>query len=207
MSKVFVSIGISLDGYIAGPNRGPDNPLGDRGASIHAWMYPQQAFRDLLELGGDGQTGEDNRLIAYINARAGATIMGKRMFDEGERAWPENAPFRMPVLVLTHETREPWVRPGGTTFHFVNETPAAALARARDLAGDKDVRISGGAETIREFLEAGLVDELSIALAPIVLGDGLRLFDAFDGRKVTLTPVSAAASTHVTHLHYSVRAR
>ena len=207
MNKVFISIGMSLDGYIAGPNRGPDNPLGDRGASIHTWMYGQQAFRELLGLGSGGETGDDNRLLASMVARAGVTIMGKRMFDEGERAWPENAPFRMPVLVLTHETREPWVRPGGTTFYFVNESPETAIARARSLAGGKDVRIAGGADTIRQFLEVGLVDQLSIALAPIVLGDGLRLFDAFDGRKVALTPVSAAASTNVTHLHYSVRAR
>jgi dihydrofolate reductase len=207
MSKVFISIGMSLDGFIAGPNRGPDNPLGDRGASIHTWMYGQQAFRELLGLGGGGETGGDNRLLASIIARCGVTIMGKRMFDEGERAWPENAPFRMPVLVVTHETREPWVRPGGTTFFFVNDGIEAALDRARELAGDKDIRIAGGAELIRQYLEAGLVDELSIGLAPIVLGDGLRLLDGLDGRKVSLEPVSATASTNVTHLRYALRGR
>jgi dihydrofolate reductase len=109
--------------------------------------------------------------------RIGANIMGKRMFDAGERSWPEDAPFHTPVYVLTHEKREPWVRPGGTTFYFVNEGPENALEQARKSAGVRDIRIAGGADVIQQYLNLGVIDELEIALAPVMFGGGRRLFE------------------------------
>ena len=109
--------------------------------------------------------------------RIGANIMGKRMFEQGERAWPEEAPFHTPVYVLTHEKREPWVRPGGTTFYFVNDGPESALEQARESAGGRDIRIAGGADVIQQYLNLGVIDELEIALAPVLFGGGRRLFE------------------------------
>ena len=160
MSKVFVDIGMSLDGCIAGPNAGPDNPLGDGGVAIHQWLFKTAAF--LERIGGTrGETSPDDAIVKEIFARAGAYVMGRRMFDEGEVGWPEEAPFRAPVFVLTHEARQPWVRKGGTTFHFVTDGIFRALEQARAAAGGKDVRVSGGAATIRQFMAAGFVEELT----------------------------------------------
>ncbi|HKD40802.1 MAG TPA: dihydrofolate reductase family protein [Myxococcaceae bacterium] len=205
MSKVFVDVGISLDGFVAGPNRGPRNPLGDGGIEIHQWMFLQKKFRQILELGDDGETGDDNRNVAATFERAGAHVMGKRMFEEGEANWPENAPFRTPVFVLTHERRSPWERKGGTTFHFVNDGIYRALELARSAAGSKDVRISGGADVIRQYLNAGLVDELQIHYAPVLLGEGVPLFHGMDKRRFSIEIVDAKHSPHVTHVRYAVR--
>ncbi len=207
MPVVFVSIGMSLDGYIAGPHRSPHNPLGDRGPSIHEWMYPQRAYRQDLHLGAGGETGNDNTYLERTMRRVGVSIMGKRMFEEGEANWPENAPFHTPVLVMTHETRAPWQRPGATTFQFTSARPVEVLALARELAGGKDIRISGGANTILQFLHAGLVEELEIDLSPVLLGGGLRLFDGIDRTKVRFEVLGATHSPTVTHLSYAVRAR
>jgi len=207
MSTVFAHVGMSLDGFIAGPNRGAQNPLGDRGESIHAWMFQQRAFRHTHGLGEGGETGDDNRILERIIARIGANIMGKRMFEEGEANWPEEAPFHTPVFVLTNEVRRPWQRPGGTTFFFVNDGIESALAKAREAAGAKDVRISGGRDVLLQYLHAGLVDELEIALAPVFLGEGLRLFEGIDRRKVGVEIVETVQSPSVTHLRYAVRTR
>lgn len=207
MASVFIHLGMTLDGYIAGPNRGPKNPLGDGGQSIHAWMFKQRAFQQHLKLDGDGETGADNRILEQTIGRIGANIMGKRMFEEGEANWPEEAPFRTPVFVLTKETRKPWERPGGTTFYFVNDGIESVLRQAKNAAGSKDVRISGGKDVVLQYLNAGLVDELQIALAPIFLGEGLRLFDGIDKRKVTLDILAAIHSPSVTHLRYGVKKR
>jgi dihydrofolate reductase len=133
--------------------------------------------------------------------------MGKRMFDAGERMWPEEAPFHTPVFVVTHEKRDPWERPGGTTFHFVNEGIEPALEQAHEAAGDRDVRIAGGGETILEYVNAGLVDEFSIALSPVLFGSGIRLFEGVDAGRVALEPVRSEASSRVTHLTYAVHPR
>jgi dihydrofolate reductase len=207
MGNVFIDLGISLDGYIAGPNRGPKNPLGDGGTTIHEWLFQQRAFRRSLGLGDDGETGSDNRIVEGLIARIGANIMGKRMFEEGEANWPEEAPFHTPVFVLTKEVRSPWERKGGTTFYFVNDGIERALARAREAAGAKDVRISGGRDVVVQYLNAGLVDELSLALTPVLLGEGLRLFDGIEPRKVELSVVEAIHSPLVTHLRYAVKKR
>ena len=204
MSKVFVQMGVSLDGYVAGPNRGPKNPMGGRAPKLHGWAFEQKVFRDHLGIPGEGKTGADNDWAAHCFDRIGANIMGKRMFDEGEVAWPEKAPFGNPVFVLTHERREPWVRPGGTTFYFVNDPLERVLAMAREAAGKKDVRISGGKDVVLQYLNAGLVDELVLDIAPVFLGEGLRLFEGIAPEKTKLEIVEAIHSPAVTHTRYRV---
>ncbi|GGT38632.1 dihydrofolate reductase family protein [Streptomyces purpureus] len=202
MGKVFVSIGMTLDGYVAGPNARPGNPLGDSGTRIHQWLYEVEAWRERQSMTG-GASNPSGEIVEENFARAGAYVMGRRMFDEGELGWPDPPPFRAPVFVLTHHAREAWVRQGGTTFFFVTDGIEAALDRARAAAGAKDVQVSGGAETVREYLDAGLVDELEIHLAPIVLGDGVRLLDGVR-TDLRLEPDRVVAAAGVTHVRYRV---
>ena len=126
------------------------------------------------------------------------------MFDGGERFWPEEAPFHTPVFVVTHTERAPWERPGGTTFHFVNDGIESALARARMAAGGRDIRIGGGADLIQQYLNAGLVNEFTISIAPVVLGEGARLFDCIKVGQVGLEVIDIVPSPRVTHLSYTV---
>jgi dihydrofolate reductase len=205
MSKVFVSMSMSLDGYIEPPG-GPEALMGEQWMKLQGWIFPQQAFRELLGLGDGGETGGDNQLVEATLGRTGTTIIGKRMFDAGERLWPEEAPFRTPVFVLTHTVREPWVRPGGTTFHFVNDGIHAALARAREVAGGRDLRIGGGADVVQQYLNAGVVDELHLAVAPVLFGGGRRLFVGVDTSRFELELREPLPSPHTTHLRYAVRA-
>jgi dihydrofolate reductase len=184
MTKVFVNIGLSLDGYMAPEGMTMehwDTPgykqWGAKWGALMSWIISQQYFRTNLKLGPGGETGVVNDMLRHTTERIGANIMGKRMFEQGEVAWPEDAPFHTPVYVLTHEKREPWVRPGGTTFHFVNDGPESALALARESAGGRDIRIAGGANVVQQYLNLGVVEELEIALAPVVFGGGRRLFE------------------------------
>jgi dihydrofolate reductase len=181
MTKVFVNIGLSLDGYMAPEGMTMVNPgyknWGAKWGAMMGWLVKQQYFRETHKFGPGGETGPVNDLVRSTTERIGANIMGKRMFDQGEIAWPEEAPFHTPVYVLTNEQREPWVRPGGTTFHFVNDGPERALELARASAGNRDVRIAGGADVIQQYLNLGAVDELEIALAPVLFGSGRRLFE------------------------------
>ena len=182
MSKVFVSVALSLDGYLAPEGMTMGQPeyknWGAKWGALMAWAFKQQYFREnLLKLGPGGETGPVNDLVRHTAERIGANIMGKRMFDQGEVAWPEEAPFHTPVYVLTHEKRGPWVRPGGTTFFFVHDGPEHALELARQAAGTRDIRISGGADAIQQYLNLDAVDELEIAQAPVLFGSGRRLFD------------------------------
>jgi len=133
--------------------------------------------------------------------------MGKRMFDAGEQMWPEEAPFHTPVFLVTHEKRDPRERPGGTTFHFVNDGIEPALDQAREAAGDRDVRIADGGATILESVNADLIDEFTIALSPVLFGSGIRLFEGVDAGHVALDPVRAEPTQRVTHLTYAVRDR
>lgn len=167
----------------------------------------ERFFRENLKLGDGGDTGQDNRILEETYSRTGVSIMGKRMFDGGEISWPEEAPFHTPVFVLTEEVRSPWVRPGGTTVHFVNDGVESALQQARDIAGGKDIRIAGGAHAIVQYLNSGLVDEFSIAVSPVVFGAGVRLFDGVDRRRISLEILEAINSPMVTHLTYAVRPR
>ena len=204
MSKVFVSVGMSLDGFIAGLNGGAKNPLGDGGTQIHKWIYKQKKFQEMLKFGETGETGKDNDILSGIINRIGANIMGKKMFVEGEANWPEEAPFHSPVYVLTNQKRKPWERPGGTTFYFVNEDIHAVLEKAKKAARNKDVRISGGASCIQQYLNAGLIDEFSIHLTPIMMGKGVRLFENIDLKKFSIEIKEVINSSEVTHLFYKV---
>jgi dihydrofolate reductase len=207
MSKVFVFLGMSLDGYIAGPNNTLENMGGDGWMDLHKWHVEQRMFRQNLKIGEGGETGPENQFLESILARTGVSIMGKQMFDQGEVAWPEEAPFHTPVFVLTHAVREPWERKGGTTFHFVNDGIEGALRRARDVAGKKDIRIAGGKSTVIQYLNAGLVDELFLAVAPTFLGGGLRLFEGIDKHSVAIEPVEAISWPKVTLLRYAIKTR
>ncbi len=203
--KVFFNVSMSLDGFIA-----PESPaelMGRQWMELQRWIFPQRFFRENLKLGGGGEEGRDNDILQETFERTGASVMGKRMFDAGEQMWPAEAPFHTPVFVVTHEKRDPWARPGGTTFYFVQDGVHAALDQAREAAGDRDVRIAGGGATILEFMNAGLIDEFSIALSPVLFGSGTRLFEGVDAGRVALEPVRAEPSPRVTHLTYAVRER
>lgn len=205
MSKVFFDIGMSLDGFIAGPDGGPKNPLGTGGMAIHEWMFRQKAFLEHLELPGEGETGSDNKIVEQTFNRIGANIMGKRMFEEGEFNWPENAPFHSYVFVLTHEKREPWERKGGTTFYFENDKIETILEKAKAAANGKDVRISGGANIIQQYLNAGLIDEVTIHLSSVLIGKGTRLLDNINTEKVKFDLKEMIPSAHVLHINYHVK--
>jgi dihydrofolate reductase len=205
VSQLFASVSMSLDGFIAGPNRGPTNPLGDGGIALHDWVFKQKAWKQAHGLGGSGESGIDNQLIDEMLERTGANIMGKRMFDEGEPSWDEEAPFHTAVFVLTHERRVPWRRRGGTSFYFVNDGIESALRQAQDAAGGKDVRVAGGADAIRQYVDSGHMSELQIQLAPVLLGEGVRLFDGLDPNRVSLDLTETIGSRLVTHLRYAVK--
>ncbi len=202
--KIFFDVAISIDGFIAGENGGPKNPLGDRGLELHTWMFAQKAFREHLKLGPGGETGTDNDLVNETFDRIGANIMGKRMFEEGEANWPEEAPFHCPVYVLTHEKREPWERKGGTTFYFINDGIESALEKAKKSAGKKDIRISGGANCIQQFIKAGLIEEFMLHQTPVLLGKGVRLFENVDSRKFKFLVQDVIKSPMTTHMKYKV---
>src|SRR3954465_10140783 len=185
MSKVFVNIGLSLDGYMAPEGMTMDNPgyknWGAKWGAMMSWLVKTQYFRENLKFGPGGETGPVNDLVQSTAERIGANIMGKRMFDQGEVSWPEDAPFHTPVYVLTHTKREPWVRPGGTTFYFINDGPESALEHARKSAAGRDIRISGGADVVQQYLNLGVVEEMELALAPVLFYGGRRLFENLHG--------------------------
>ncbi|GAB3880531.1 dihydrofolate reductase family protein [Kibdelosporangium lantanae] len=203
--KVFFSVSMSLDGFIAPASL--SELMGKQWMELQSWVFPTRFFRENLKLGEGGEEGRDNDIVRETYERTGASVMGKRMFDGGERMWPEEAPFHTPVFVVTNQKRESWDRPGGTTFHFVNDGVETALKLARDAAGDRDVRIAGGGATILEYLNAGLVDEFTIALSPVVFGSGVRLFEGVDTSRVALEQVRVEPTERATHLTYAVRER
>ena len=203
--KVFFSVSMSLDGFIA-PDA-PEDLMGPLWMELQAWAMPLRFTRENLGFGEGGEEGRDNEIALETFERTGASIMGKRMFDAGERMWPENAPFHTPVFVVTHEKRDPWQRPGGTTFSFVGDGIESALDQARQVAGDRDVRIAGGGETIVQYVNAGLVDEFSITLSPVLFGSGIRLFESIDAARVALEQTCVESSPRATHLSYVVRSR
>jgi dihydrofolate reductase len=170
---------------------------------IHRWVYDLEGWRERQSLQG-GKTNPDDEVSRETYDRTGAFVMGRRMFDEGEVGWPDPPPFRAPVFVLTNRAREPWVRQGGTTFTFVTDGVESALEQARAAAGEKDVLVSGGANTLGQFVEAGLLDELQIHLAPVLLGEGVRLFEGIDPENVELERTRVIDSPKVTHLRYRV---
>ena len=182
------SFTISLDGYGAGPRQSQKEPLGVGGEELHGWMVGTRTFHELQRQEG-GETGPDDDLTAQGFANIGAWILGRNMFGPVRGPWPDenwrgwwgaNPPYHAPTFVLTHHPRPSLTMEGGTVFHFVTDGIEAALERARSAAGDKDVRLLGGAETIRQYLQARLVDEMHIAVSPILLGGGESLFAGID---------------------------
>jgi dihydrofolate reductase len=208
MSSVTCQITVSVDGYAAGPNQSPENPLGEGGERLHEWALATEAWRGQHGREG-GERSVDSEVIAEMTQGIGAYIMGRNMFggrgawDESWTGWwGEDPPFHTPVYVVTHHAREPVEMQGGTTFHFVTDGIEAALEQARAAAGDQDVAIAGGASTVNQYLAAGLLDELFLHIAPIVLGGGERLF--VDVGDPTLQPVSVVGSPAATHVKYTV---
>ena len=196
MSRVTCDLTISLDGFAAGPNQTRADPLGEGGERLHRWMFEEP---------------EPNAAAIEGILAAGAYIMGRNMFagpgpgpwDEGWRGWwGEEPPYHAPVFVLTHHAREPLEMQGGTTFNFVTGGIESTLARAREAAGGQDVAIAGGAQTARQFLSAGLIDELRLHIAPIVLGAGERLLDGV--ANIGLEPTEVSGSRLVSHVRYRV---
>jgi len=186
MSKLRVnSFSISIDGYGAGPNQSLENPLGG-GESLHEWIVATRTFQRMSGNEG-GTTGKDDEFVARGFNNIGAWILGRNMFgpvrgpyDSWKGWWGDTPPYHTPVFVLTHHPRESLAMDGGTTFHFVTDGIHAALERAREAANGQDVRLGGGVATIRQYLEAGLIDELHLAISPILLGSGEHLFTNLD---------------------------
>jgi dihydrofolate reductase len=201
MGTVFVDITTSLDGFIAGPNDSPELGLGEGGERLHQWVFDLASWREPHGLEG-GTSGPDDEVLNEAVERAGAVIVGRRMFDNAQ-GWGENPPFHKPVFVLTHEPRGTISKEGGTTFTFVNDGIESALEQATAAAGDKDISVAGGANTIQQFLDAGLVDEVQIHIAPLLLGGGIRLFGD-DGNSFELEKTRVIDSPGVTHLRFRV---
>jgi dihydrofolate reductase len=214
MAKLRVNaFSISLDGYGAGPEQSPDNPLGKGGEALHEWLVPTRTFQRLYGK-DEGTTGTDDDFAARGLADTGAWILGRNMFgpvrgpwpDESWRGWwGENPPYHVPVFVLTHHARPPLKMEGGTTFHFVTDGMEAALARAKAAAGARDVRIGGGAATIRQYLKARLVDEMHFAVSPVLLGGGERLFADLDLTGLGYEVTEHVPSDKATHIVLSRR--
>jgi dihydrofolate reductase len=199
---------ISLDGYAAGPNQDIDNPLGVGGPLLHEWVFATRSGRQMLGMEG-GETGVDDDFIARGDAGIGATIMGRNMFgpirgpwtDESWTGWwGDTPPYHHQVFVLTHHPRAPIEMAGGTTFNFVADGIEAALERAFTAADGKDVRLGGGASTIQQYLRAGLIEEMHLAIVPVLLGGGERLFDRLEGGPQGYQCVEFVASPGVAHV-------
>ncbi|MDA4120055.1 MAG: dihydrofolate reductase family protein [Thaumarchaeota archaeon] len=210
MTRVFFDVVSSLDGFIAPEGmemaHAADPEYKDwlaQWSKLQSWVFRQQFFRENLKLGEGGETGLDNSMLEEIFKRTGVSVMGKRMFEGGERFWPEDAPFHTPVFVLTHEVRKPWDRPGGTTFYFVNDGIESALGQARKAVGVRDIRISGGANVIQQYLNAGLVDEFTVHYSPVFFGQGVPLFSGIS-KSVNVKIKEAVASKEVTHVTYAI---
>jgi dihydrofolate reductase len=211
MSKVKVSITMSLDGFVAGPNQSESDPLGRGGGQLHQWLLPLKAFRERHGEEG-GEANASTPFADEILGGVGATIMGRNMFGGGPGPWGDDAwkgywgddpPYHHPVFVLTRHARDPLEMDGGTTFHFVTDGIDSALQQARGAAGAKDVSIGGGANVVQQYLAAGLVDQIVVSLVPIFLGGGARLFDNLGEPEPRLRQVEAVDAPGVTHIHYA----
>ena len=203
MSKLVAEITMSLDGFIAGPHARPGEGLGEGGERLHEWVYGLKSWREPHGLEG-GETGADDELLQESTARPGAIIVGRRMYEHAE-GWGDRPPFGRPVFVLTHRGQEPLVKEGGTTFTFATDGIESTLARAREAAGGRDVAIGGGASVIQQYLAAGLLDELVLHIAPILLGGGTRLFEPGAVGNIEFELVQTIGSPRVTHLRYRIK--
>ena len=194
MSKVMADISMSLDGFITDPNASVGSPLeGNDPSRLHDWRFDAKT-----------ETDADAEVVAELYASTGAVIIGKRMFDVGFEPWGDPPPFGMPVFVVTHEEREPLPMQGGTTYTFVTDGIEAALEQARAAAGDKNVGIWGGASIMREYLKAGLLDEMQINLIPLLLGGSVRLFEDLGPDRIELRRTSSIETPSATHFRFEV---
>jgi dihydrofolate reductase len=213
MARLICDISISLDGFVAGPNPSLEHPLGEGGDLLHEWAFAATSWRESHGLEG-GEKNADSEVIEEWLRATGAVVMGRKMFSGGEGAWEndpradgwwgDDPPFHVPVFVLTHQPRETKVMEGGTSFTFVTSGIEAALEQARAAAGDKDVHLAGGASVVQQYLKAGLLDELQIHLAPVLLGDGVSLFDRLGIDPAGLEATRVITSPSVTHLRFRV---
>jgi len=209
MSNVTSQISISLDGYAAGPHQSLDNPIGEGGMRLHQWAIASESWRAQHGMEG-GERGPDSVIAEQSMQGIGAFIMGRNMFTPGRGAWDESwtgwwgddPPYHAPVYVLTHHAREPLEMQGGTTFYFVTDGIESALEQARAAAGEQDVSIAGGASTVNQYLAAGLLDELHLHIAPVLLGAGERLLEGVGDPQ--LEPIAVVASPAATHIRYRV---
>jgi len=200
---------ISLDGYGAGPNQDIDNPLGAGGLALHGWLRPTRTFQKMLFGKDGGTTGPDDDFAARSFENTGAWILGRNMFGPVRGPWPDdnwqgwwgdNPPYHCPVFVLTHYARAPITMKGGTVFHFVTDGIHSALKLAQEAANGKDVRLGGGVATIRDYLLAGLVDEMHIAVSPVLLGSGENLLAGIDLVRLGYGPSKQVATPNATHI-------
>lgn len=208
MSRLRVScFSISLDGFGAGPEQTLENPLGIGGEALHEWFVPTRTFQKVHGQEG-GTTGPDDDFAARQFANIGAWILGRNMFGPVRGPWPDenwkgwwgdNPPYHRPVFVLTHHARAPITMEGGTTFHFVTDGIESALAQARQAAEGKDVLLGGGAATIRQYLRAGLIDEMHVAISPVMLGSGEHLFAGIDTIKLGYRRTEHVTTPNATH--------
>ena len=214
MSKVVCHQSISLVGFTAGPNQSLENPIGEGGLRLHEWIFETAAWARMQGLPEREETPDSAIVDEFAsNSRIGAYVMGRNMFDPGRGAWDEswrgwwgpNPPYHRPVFVLTHHPREPIAMEGDTTFYFVTDGIESAVRQARQAAGEMDVAIAGGAHTIQQAIRAGLLDELSLDVVPVVLGGGERLLENVGDPK--MTPVKVVASPAVTHISYRMEQR
>ncbi|HXJ21936.1 MAG TPA: dihydrofolate reductase family protein [Polyangia bacterium] len=209
MSKLRVhAFSVSIDGYGAGPEQDLEHPLGVGGMAVHGWVFGTRTFQTMHGTGG-GETGPDDDMAARGFQNIGAWIMGRNMFGPIRGAWPDhdwkgwwgpNPPYHTPVFVLTHHPRPPLVMEGGTTFHFVTDGIHAALKRAREAAGHQDIRLGGGVATIRQYLSEGLVDQIHLAIAPVLLGTGEHLLGGLDLVKLGYTCTEHLSTPNATHV-------
>ena len=209
MSKLRVNaFTLSLDGYGAGPDQTLENPLGVGGEALHKWMVGTRSFHQMVGKDG-GTTDVDDRFTVRSFENVGAWILGRNMFGPIRGNWPDeswkgwwgdNPPYHVPVFVLTHYKREPIIMEGGTTFYFVTGGIHAALEQAKAAAGGKDVRVGGGVSTIRQYLQEKLIDEMHLAVSPMLLGSGENLFAGLDMLKLGYTCTEQVATTLATHV-------
>lgn len=209
MGKVIVAgFSLSVDGFGAGPEQSLEAPLGQGGEAMFQWFFPTRTFREMIGKDG-GSEGTDNAFAARAMAGFGAFILGRNMFgpirgdwpdEEWKGWWGDDPPYHAPTFVLTHHPRDPVVMEGGTTFHFVTEGIEAALERARAAAGDRNVKIGGGVSTVRQYLQAGLVDELHFAVSPVLLGRGEAMFAGIDLPALGFRVAGHVATDAATHL-------
>jgi len=209
MGKVRVAgFGVSIDGFGAGPGQSLENPLGKRGPELFQWYFPTRSFRQMHGESG-GETGPDDEFGRRAMEGFGAFILGRNMFGpagddwggpDWKGWWGDNPPYHAPTFVLTHHARAPIVMEGGTTFHFVTDGIEAALAQAKAAAGDLDVKIGGGVSTVRQYLLAGAIDEVHLALSPVILGRGESLFAGIDLPGLGYRVTEAVPTELATHL-------